>query len=327
MSQNILKSQRLPFAIGAFIMGAFLLIFMALLFFSGSRFFAEKAPVIMYFDGSVQGLQVGAAVKLKGVVIGEISDIRIDFSSDSSQKVTAAVSAVLLLKQINLKGIPVDSEFFTRAIEKGLRAQLNFQSLLTGLLYVELDFYPGTKASLHGEQAVLELPTIATDFEALSKSFQSLDLKGLVSNLDTLAQELTQIASSGKIQQALTSFDNAATSVALTAKRLNTTQAELGLDAKTVLAKLDSLIVRLNSDEPKLMGSLEQSLTQLRATLGNIDLATSKANDTLGQDSPIIIQLHYTLEELSRSARALKNLSETIDEQPEALLRGKQTQD
>ena len=70
-------------AIGAFIVGAILLVFVALLFFSGGRFFADKKRVVMYFEGSVQGLQVGAPVKLKGVVLGEIIDISINFERDN----------------------------------------------------------------------------------------------------------------------------------------------------------------------------------------------------------------------------------------------------
>ncbi|WP_445946552.1 MlaD family protein [Shewanella sp.] len=328
MTKPQAKNQRLPFAIGAFILGAILLIFMALLFFSGGRLFAEKEPVIMYFDGSVQGLQVGAAVKLKGVIIGEISDIRIDFPSDSSQKVTAAVSANLLLERIKLKGIQVDADFFSRAIHKGLRAQLNFQSLLTGLLYVELDFYPNTPIHLRGEQDnLLELPTIATGFELFSQDFQSIDFKGLVNNLDKLTQQLSQIATSGQIQRTLTSFDTAAKAVETTASEFNHTQASLEKNAQVVLERLDKLLLQISHDEPKLVQSVDASLNELRATLSSLDKLAFEASSTLGQDSALVIQFHQTLEEVSRSARALRSLSETLDEQPESLLRGKQTQD
>ena len=320
------KSQRLPLAIGAFIMGAIILVFIALLFFSGGRLFAEKAPVVMFFNSSVQGLQVGAPVKLKGVVIGEISDIRIDFPNDSSQGVTAAVHADLLLKRINLKGTQVGEEFFSHAIDNGLRAQLNYQSLLTGQLYVELDFYPDTSPHLHGEKdQLLELPTIATDFESLSKDFQSMNLKSLVNNVDNLAQHLGEIAASGQIQQALDSFDTAAKAVKKTAINLNITQANLGENGKDILAKLDNLLEQLSQDEPKLIESLHHSLIELRSTLTSINQVATQAGDTLGQDSPLLIKLDNTLEEIRRSARALRSLSETLDEQPEAILRGKKT--
>ena len=319
------KSQRLPLAIGAFIFGAILLVFIALLFFSGGRIFAEKAPVVMYFNNSVQGLQVGAPVKLKGVIIGEISDISIDFPNDSSQGVTASVHADLLLKRINLKGIQVGEEFFSHAIENGLRAQLNYLSLLTGQLYVELDFYPNTSARFHDDKdSLLELPTIATDFESLFKDLQSLNLKNVITNVDKLAQQLSDIAASGKIQQALDNFDSAATAVRNTAAHIDTTQATLGTKSAEVLAKLDSLLMQLNKDEPQMVESLNLSLAALHKTLVSIDQLANQAGNSLDQNSPLVIELTNTLAEISRTARALRSLSETLDEQPEAIIRGKQ---
>tara|TARA_R110002050_G_scaffold86862_1_gene184256 strand:+ start:2129 stop:3100 length:972 start_codon:yes stop_codon:yes gene_type:complete len=319
------KSQRLPLAIGAFIFGAIILVFIALLFFSGGRIFAEKAPVVMYFNNSVQGLQVGAPVKLKGVVIGEISDISIDFPNDSSQGVTASVHADLLLKRINLKGIQVGEEFFSHAIENGLRAQLNYLSLLTGQLYVELDFYPNTSARFHDDKdSLLELPTIATDFESLFKDLQSLNLKNVITNVDKLAQQLSDIAASGKIQQALDNFDSAATAVRNTAAHIDTTQATLGTKSAEVLAKLDSLLMQLNKDEPQMVESLNLSLAALHKTLVSIDQLANQAGNSLDQNSPLVIELTNTLAEISRTARALRSLSETLDEQPEAIIRGKQ---
>jgi paraquat-inducible protein B len=319
------KSQRLPLAIGAFIFGAIILVFIALLFFSGGRIFAEKAPVVMYFNNSVQGLQVGAPVKLKGVIIGEISDISIDFPNDSSQGVTASVHADLLLKRINLKGIQVGEEFFSHAIENGLRAQLNYLSLLTGQLYVELDFYPNTSARFHDDKdSLLELPTIATDFESLFKDLQSLNLKNVITNVDKLAQQLSDIAASGKIQQALDNFDSAATAVRNTAAHIDTTQATLGTKSAEVLAKLDSLLMQLNKDEPQMVESLNLSLAALHKTLVSIDQLANQAGNSLDQNSPLVIELTNTLAEISRTARALRSLSETLDEQPEAIIRGKQ---
>ena len=317
-------SQKLPLAIGAFIFGAIILVFIALLFFSGGRIFAEKAPVVMFFNDSVQGLQVGAPVKLKGVIIGEISDISIDFPNDSSLGVTAAVHANLLLKRINLKGTQVGEEFFSHAIDNGLRAQLNYLSLLTGQLYVELDFYPNTASHLHGKNDdLLELPTIANDFASLSKDLQSLDLKSLVTNIDNLAKELSVIASSGKIDQTLDNFNNAAIAVRNTALHIDTTQATFSESGMILLAQLDSLLAQLNKDEPQLAQSLNDSLATLRNTLTNIDELTTQVGYSLDQNSPLLIELTKTLAEIHRAARSLRSLSETLDEQPEAIIQGK----
>src|SRR5690606_23819588 len=137
--------------------------------------------------------------KLKGVVLGEITDIQINFPSDDTdgqkQNIAAIVTADLALQRISRKGITVDREFFEDAINKGLRAQLNYQSFLTGLLYVELDFFPGTTPKLYNLQdSYLEIPTASTAFEAISKNLQEMNIKGLIDNLDKLAVNINKIA-------------------------------------------------------------------------------------------------------------------------------------
>ena len=129
---------RKSFTIGAFIVGAIVLIFFVLIFFSGGNIFSQKERVIMYFEGSIQGLQIGAPIKLKGVILGEITDIQINFdnsgqANDNKSTILTAVTGDLVLQRINRKGAEVKRAFFEEAIKDGLRAQLNYQSFLTGL--------------------------------------------------------------------------------------------------------------------------------------------------------------------------------------------------
>src|SRR5690606_36609680 len=102
------------FAIGAFLVGALVLVFSALLFFSSGQLFSSKERVVMYFEGSVQGLQTGAPVKLKGVRLREIVDIELDF--DEQQAVATSVPADLVLARISQQGKEVDSEFLQQSI-------------------------------------------------------------------------------------------------------------------------------------------------------------------------------------------------------------------
>jgi paraquat-inducible protein B len=81
--------------------------------------------------------------------------------------------------------------------------------------------------------------------------------------------------------------------------------------------------VQLNNDEPKLVESLNHSLTELRNTLLSMNQLANQAGNTLDQNSPLLIELTNTLEEIRRTARSLRSLSETLDEQPEAIIRGK----
>lgn len=320
MSSN---SKGISLAIGAFIVGAILLVFIALLFFSGGRLFADKERVIMYFDGSVQGLQIGAPVKLKGVVLGEIIDIQINFQNDN-QTVVTAVTADLVMKRINSKGVNVDHHFLTQSVQNGLRAQLNYQSLLTGLLYVELDFYPETAIVLRNLQHDhMELPTIGTSFEEISKNLQDIDLKGLISNINKLVDNLGELVSNGDVQTVVENFNRLTISMEKTSTGLHNDFHGLSLSLAQTLGDINVVAKELSGLSPKLSKTLEQSLAALDKTLAQVEGASSNLGEALSEDAPLMYQLNTTLKDVSRAARAFGELSETLDQQPEALLRGK----
>lgn len=311
--------------IGAFIVGALLLVFIALLFFSGGQLFSHKERVIMYFEGSVQGLQIGAPIKLKGVVLGEITDIQINFQSDDKNILTA-VTAELALQRINRKGANVDQEFFEGAIQRGLRAQLNFQSFLTGLLYVELDFFPNMPAQLYGFQNdVLELPTVGTEFEEISKNLQDLNIKGVINNLEKLSANIAKLVESGAVEKTLGSVKTAADSINQTAISFRADINAISQELTKTSSELNTLLITLNTQAPAISLNLNNTLAQLQQSLAQFNDTAQTLDTTFADDSPLVYQLNRTLKDVSRSANALRDLSDTLEEQPESLLRGKQT--
>lgn len=320
-------SKNKSFTIGAFIVGAFLLAFIALLFFSGGRLFSDKKRVIMYFDGSVQGLQIGAPVKLKGVILGEITDIKINFYNDEKPLVTA-VTAELVMERIISKGNHVSKTFLSESIESGLRAQLNYQSFLTGLLYVELDFFPERPAYLYQIQDNLpEIPTVATNFEEISKNLQELNLKGLVNSVDSLAQQVNQLVASGNIEKTMGSINNAALAVEKNVDGFGKDMHELNKSLTQTNAELTQLLKTLNKQAPIIADNLNTNLIKLQHSLDEFTQATQHISHAFSEDAPLTYQLTQTLEDISESARAFRNLSETLEQQPESLLRGKTSTD
>ncbi len=311
--------------IGAFIVGALLLVFIALLFFSGGQLFSHKERVIMYFEGSVQGLQIGAPIKLKGVVLGEITDIQINFQSDDKNVLTA-VTAELALQRINRKGANVDQEFFEGAIQRGLRAQLNYQSFLTGLLYVELDFFPSMPAHLYGFQNdILELPTVGTEFEEISKNLQDLNIKGVINNLEKLSANIAKLVESGTVEKTLGSVKTAADSIDQTAISLRSDINNISQELTKTSSELTTLLHSLNQQAPAITQNLNSTLIQLQQSLAQFNNTAQTLDTTFAEDSPLVYQLNRTLKDVSRSANSLRDLSDTLEQQPESLLRGKQT--
>ncbi len=162
-----------PAVIGAFVIGALALLVVGLLLFGHARWFAERNSYIAYFPGSVKGLRVGAPVDFRGVTIGEVTDIRVLFDPKA---VNARIPVVMQFDpaRIDVVGMPPAGSYrdqVGRMIEAGFRAQLQSQSLLTGLLFVNLDFYPGTPVRLiGGDQPDPEIPTLPSGMEQLQQS-------------------------------------------------------------------------------------------------------------------------------------------------------------
>ena len=139
-----------PALIGAFVLGAVLLAVTAVALIGSGRYFRRTYPFVLYFPGSVNGLRVGAPVKFRGVEVGSVEDIRIRLESDQGvpripvlvaldpEKITSLGASETILNS------PAE---YQSAIDDGLRGQLQTESLLTGLLFVALDFFPGNPAT------------------------------------------------------------------------------------------------------------------------------------------------------------------------------------
>lgn len=197
-----------PAVIGGFVIGAIALIVIGLLVFGGTSWFAQRSTYIAYFPGSVKGLQVGAPVDFRGVNIGEVTDIKVLFDP---KDVTARIPVVMQFdpSRINIVGVEPTGSPEDRVeglIKAGFRAQLQSQSLLTGLLFVNLDFHKDAPARLvGGEQPYPEIPTIPSGMEQLQQSAGDIaaELPNVLNNLNTVLTSIDSElkASGGNVQQ------------------------------------------------------------------------------------------------------------------------------
>ncbi len=163
--------------IGAFVVGAMVLVVVGVLTFGSGQFMREMITFVLYFDGSIKGLSIGAHVNIRGVKVGEVTDIKVRFEGEdfavrtpvfieidpdkfsefSEQKAGEYLKRLRLNKMVDV------------LIKRGLRAQLKSQSLVTGQLLVALDFYPDKPINLVGGETVYqEMPTISSTIEQLT---------------------------------------------------------------------------------------------------------------------------------------------------------------
>lgn len=166
-----------PTLIGAFVVGAVALAAAGALILGGHQWFARPQPYVMFFDGSVAGLAVGAPVQYRGVPLGTVTDIR---AMAGAPEIAVFVSLDVTRHKFLAAGsgalTEVDAQTAVRtAVAAGLRAQLQSQSMVTGQLYVALDYFPGIPVRLAGlDPDVPEIPTVPTRVEQAFEQIQRL---------------------------------------------------------------------------------------------------------------------------------------------------------
>lgn len=309
-------------AIGAFVAGALLIAVTMVIFALGTGFGEQREKVIMVFDGSVKGLSIGAPVALRGVQIGQVTNIELMLDADAIELIML-VEAELSEKNIRRLGTNPD-DVTDELIARGLRAQLRTQSLLTGLLYIQLDFHPDNEAILADvESPHLQIPTVPTDLQVLASKLEEMDLAQLADDVQGTLKGLNAFITSDAFQAipagAQASLDSINTLSEQLRQQLASTGPKLDKvldDAATTIAGANAELPRISDLVQKNLGLLNQAITGFEQTMQSVDSLVSP-------DSPTTYQLNKALQELTRASRAIQALATTLEQQPESLFKGK----
>src|SRR5215510_4092914 len=211
-----------PTVIGVFVIGAMVCMVAGVLLFSGGKFFTEKLPYVLFFDSSVEGLHLGAPVIFRGVQVGQVTEIE---AIADPKTFTVVIRVKIELVRGSVK-VNVDGQRFEdphQAIEgliqQGARASLRMQSFVTGVLYVAIDFHPGTPVRRLGlDQRYPELPTIPSDMDMLKSTVQQvmadlgkLPLDAVLNEILVLVKHANSLVALPEVKQALVSLQDVVT--------------------------------------------------------------------------------------------------------------------
>ena len=193
--------------IGAFVIGAIALVVAGVLIFGSGRFLKERDSYVLYFEGSVKGLNIGSPVLFRGVKVGSVTDIRLRFDPED---LTVYIPVVIEVEPDRFSKGSNDKhpkQNVDLLVEKGLRAQLELQSMVTGQLMVNFDFQPDEPVNLTGiKSEYIELPTIPSDMEKLSRTIENIPFDELINKLTSAVGGLERVLNSpeliGSIQAA-----------------------------------------------------------------------------------------------------------------------------
>ena len=318
--------------IGTFILGAIALIIAGVVVFGSDKFFRKVNRDVMFFEGSVKGLQIGAPVMFRGVQIGHVTDVILRINAKELTAFIPVYTEIYPQKIVPIEGDQgYDQQYLQSLIKKGLRAQLQLQSFVTGQLVVNLDFYPNTPVRLVGlEKKYPEIPTIPSSLEQLTKRFEELPLKEIADRLNETLAGINKIVNSKDLQTSINSLNNLLKSTDALVKNLNAEVGPLAADIKGTTGAARAAIVQaektLRFDEGapgEIASSIKETLSAAQATLKETNKAVENINGVAVQNANLGYEIGRTLEQIAELSRSIRVLADYLERHPEVLLRGK----
>jgi paraquat-inducible protein B len=326
-----------PAMIGAFVIAGLALLVVGVLIFGGLEIFRDKQRFVTYFESSVQGLRIGSDVLFRGARVGYVTSIQVTADEtmlDYQIPVTFEIlpgSVKVLSGGTLADSLSADDSRLQDMIAAGLRTRLDVESFVTGQLVINLDMYPGTQAVFRGQDPPYpEIPSIPSEIRQAMERIQGFltaienkvpieqivdDLVAGISGFEQLMNSPDLKASLAGINKLVNSRDARELPGALRAATAELQAA--AADARGLIGNVDSQL------EPALRQAVPV-MEQLQTTLREGEAVLSLARGQLESNPETAAQLTNALRELERSARAIRQLVDSLERQPESLLRGKQ---
>ena len=306
--------------IGAFVVGAITLAVTAFLLLGNVGLFEDREKVIMYFTGSVDGLNKGAPVNVRGVKVGTVIDIEIEFHPLDGEFLIPVIVQFEpdAVKDVRTLQLPdPDQDHLKYLIEElGLRAQLQLQSILTSQMAIQLDYHPNTEFQYHGDGELPEIPTIPMAFEKLNEQLREFPLEQMLNDIASTLASINKIVNSPGIIQTLDSLNRTLKTINELAGSIHNNLQPIADNTNNTLKSIDALAQTANRSIEPLAENTNTTLRDAQKALRDIDAL-------LNENSTQVYNLSIALEEITRAARSIRIFAETIERQPETLLKGK----
>jgi paraquat-inducible protein B len=316
-----------PTVIGAFVVASFAILVVALIVVGSGRIFTKPIRFICMFQGNLNGLKVGAPVKVRGVQIGTVASIELRLLPSQGQ-IRPDIKELRLPVLVDLDrsqlvarggtGAALETAGFEDLVKRGLRAQLATESLLTGLLYIDLDLHPGAPMNLALEPGgrYREIPTVPTDLAQLQErltgaldKFEKIDFQGLVVSITDAANSIKNLTGSPEIKATLESLKGTV---------VNLNQAVVSARA---------LLNNANARIGPLVADLRHTSDEADKTMKDTRTALVGLQQTLDPNAPLAVRLNQALDSMTETSRSIGELTDYLQRNPGSLVRGRYVPD
>jgi paraquat-inducible protein B len=321
--------------VGLFVLGAILIAVGAIVFFGTTKLFTKEKRMVCYFQQSVAGLQIGSAVKFKGVPIGQVTKIQIRFNPDATTyvKIIFDIDADTVVNSLGADVNLFDDAESRRQDARGMRATLAYESFITGVLYLELDYHQDVPPPMYFEgkgsegrekEFFAEVPTLPSNLEAIMDNATKALAKLSKIDFEALGQELQVLLQTANHGLSQIQFGELSAAIKRTADSISGFASSPDLKntilaAHAALDNLSQTLITLQAQIDPLSKKLLPALEEWRKTAVQV-------NSVLAPQGDLRYQLSGTLSQVGDMAKSLQRLSEFLERNPNALIFGRKPQ-
>lgn len=315
-----------PTAVGIFVFIGLILGVGGLLMFTSSRLFTKTGKFIVYFDNTLSGLNEGAPVKFRGVTIGSVSRVMIRFNqatNDPAMPVIIELQDDLIRKRLEGATVYQGMHALYEDVKKGLRAKLETESLVTGVLYVELEIEDSPSPLVYHQvkKVYTEIPSQPTEIQKLMQNLAKLDLTDLQQKLSGVLAKADKILDQMKLGEITGSLTNLLESANRVVTTPDLTNAFTNL--KDALDQYRALGANVNERINPLADGLTNAIENLNRTLVQTKGGMQNFRELLSADSSLRNELSVALDQLAEAASSVSTLADYLHNHPNALLVGR----
>lgn len=316
-----MSSRVSPATIGAFVVSGVVLVVAAVVLFGSGRVFDERREFVAFFPGSVNGLAVGSNVAFRGVRVGAVKEIRLAMGSTGvSVGESMRIPVIFEIDETTIEqrgsaldlGDPAQVQML---IDQGLAARLDTESMLTGRLFISLDFRPGESPVLYGVQhELVEVPTVPSPMALATAKLQEVANKLLEVDVDAVMTSMRQtleglngLINDEDMQQMPGDVDRMMATL------------------ETTLLAFQDLAVTVDSTVGPMRETLTDAAIQAETSMVEVESTLQSMRQMMEPTAPLVVNMGRALEELELAARSLRRVAEMIERDPTVLVRGRDT--
>ena len=335
-----MSKQVSPTLIGSFFLAALGLVIIAIIMFGGGNYFEKHHKFVLYFhsENNLNGLNVGAPVKLEGVQIGEVKEVALLLDENTLEVVKPVVIELDYSNIISEEDNKLDrydkpegedqDQQIKAFIKRGLKAQLKSQSMLTGLLYIEFEFSPEDNVVLTGRKFrdLRELPTTTNATEDFKREAQNainrvrnLPLEQIVEDLAVNMSEIKLILTSQSLKENRQGINQSIKEMEKLLINLNENFTPLMFNLNGTMKDTRVVVQEFSRDIKPVLSSLEKTLNKATEILSESQYAVRSFEEFSSPEAP----LWQALEAIKEAAESTKNLTDTLERNPESIIYGK----